>query len=338
MRTPLERLAPAAVLFDMDGTLVQSREAVWRLFDPINRRFELGIDSAEDFYEIFTQNLHDGMRRRCGDPDTATRVVEEFFEQLRHQYRPQFVPGMVEVIRSLAATTTLAVVTTNVMDVVRQTLVDHGVATCFAHVFSGDVEPSKARVIRHLRTNAAYTLSRHCTPHYDENDEAPPSSDGELVMVTDTVGDVRAAISEGIRAIGVSWGMHTEERLMEAGADGVALWPQELLTLLGDNAQLTAQSEACTTACHLRDVAAVHAGGDDQAASVRSAGADPASLLDRVRAGHERRRTRWPVPAAPSSEGAAERVDVGDVAAPPSRQPDARLAAAVRRIVPRSRR
>jgi phosphoglycolate phosphatase len=33
-------------------------------------------------------------------------------------------------------------------------------------------------------------------------------------------------------AVGVAWGMHTERQLTEAGAERVALWPQELLAWL----------------------------------------------------------------------------------------------------------
>ena len=37
------------ILFDLDGTLVQTREASWRVFEKVNRRFDLGVNSAEAF-------------------------------------------------------------------------------------------------------------------------------------------------------------------------------------------------------------------------------------------------------------------------------------------------
>lgn len=324
MTAPVGIAHPACVLFDMDGTLVQSREAAWQVFAPINQQFALGIDSAEDFYEIFTQNLLEGLTRHLGDAELAELVIQEFFQRLKDHYRPQFIPGMAQVIRSLAATTTLAIVTANVMEVVRKILVDHGVATCFAHVFSGDVEPSKARVIEHLKSDAAYTLARHCSPYYDEADETLPADSDHLIMVTDTVGDVRAARSEGIRSIGVAWGMHSQDRLLEAGAEDVALWPQELLSLLSDNSTLVAADQTCQISCAVQsdqDSLATREGGDEGAESARS----NTPLLGRVRAGHNLRRARTSSLAANGTARPAHAPVPGDN--------DPQLATAIRRIV-----
>jgi phosphoglycolate phosphatase len=64
------------------------------------------------------------------------------------------------------------------------------------------------------------------------------------VLVTDTAGDVRDALDAGIRAVGVAWGMHDSDELTEAGAEFVAIWPQELPGyLLGDRA--AAPAAAC---------------------------------------------------------------------------------------------
>lgn len=55
------------------------------------------------------------------------------------------------------------------------------------------------------------------------------------MLITDTVGDVRDALAAGIRVVGVAWGMHGVDELTEAGAEFVALGPQELAAyLLGD--------------------------------------------------------------------------------------------------------
>ncbi len=55
------------------------------------------------------------------------------------------------------------------------------------------------------------------------------------MLVTDTIGDVEEAIRCGIRAVGVVWGMHTADELLAAGAEFVAIWPQELITHLLDD-------------------------------------------------------------------------------------------------------
>ena len=67
-------------------------------------------------------------------------------ELLRTRYQPALIPGMVDVVRALAPHCTLAVISTNGIEAIRRILVGAGIATCFSHVFSGDVEPQQVGV------------------------------------------------------------------------------------------------------------------------------------------------------------------------------------------------
>ncbi|MGI3779590.1 MAG: HAD family hydrolase, partial [Janthinobacterium lividum] len=107
---------------------------------------------------------------------------------------------------------------------------DAGMATCFAHVFSADLEVSKRTQLRLLAGDRSYANVRRCSESYVET-EAVPDGD-EVVLVTDTVGDVSEGLAAGARVIGVSWGMHGADRLGRAGASFVARWPQELVAEL----------------------------------------------------------------------------------------------------------
>jgi phosphoglycolate phosphatase len=140
---------------------------------------------------------------------------------------------MSDVVRALAPHCTLAVLSTNGIETIRRILVDAGIATCFSHVFSGDVQPKKSASIRRFLGNQRYAAQRCCTPEYrDGSTEAATLQSADVVLVTDTAGDVAEAKEVGIRAIGVAWGMHSERQLLSAGADKVALWPQELVAWL----------------------------------------------------------------------------------------------------------
>jgi len=50
--------------------------------------------------------------------------------------------------------------------------------------------------------------------------------------VGDTAGDIREAREAGVTPLGVSWGWHEPEQLMEAGAERIAAAPAELLAIL----------------------------------------------------------------------------------------------------------
>lgn len=221
-----------AVLFDLDGTLVQTREASWKLFEETNRQFGLGIDEREAFFRLFEDNFFRSLERVCTDAEKQAAAKEHFLNLLRTRYRPELIPGMADVIRSLAPHFTLAILSTNTMQTIRSLLTDAGIASCFAHVFAGDVEPDKSVSIRRFLSDRSYGFGRSCSPAYRETESAEQPSAETVVLVTDTIGDVKEARNCGIRAVGVAWGMHSEKQLLAAGAERVAMWPQELVSWL----------------------------------------------------------------------------------------------------------
>ncbi|MYW89334.1 HAD family hydrolase [Amycolatopsis rubida] len=226
-----------AVLFDLDGTLVQTRTASWEIFSRINDRFDLGVDSPQRYYELFQGNVFESIRRICRNQAHAAAVTDAFLALLREDYAPPLVPGVSDVVRTLAGHCTLAVMSSNAMQVLRRVLTDNGLAYCFAHVFGGDVAPDKRTAITSFLADAGSGFGRRCSADYDETGKVLPPDPAATVLVTDTAGDVRDALAAGIRAVGVAWGMHGVEELTAAGAEFVALWPQELSAhLLGDAA------------------------------------------------------------------------------------------------------
>ncbi len=216
-----------AILFDFDGTLVDTRQASWELFAETNELFGLGVDSRDAFFRIFRNNFHESFEALSSDADHIRQAKQHFMTALTERYRPSLIPGIVDVIRALTPSYTLAVVSSNAMPVIRRVLEGAGLATCFSHVFSGDVEPSKSAVIKRFMADQSYASLRHCAPSYVDTPR-PRLVDDAVFIVTDTVGDVEEARRVGIRAVGVCWGMHDEASLRAAGAETVMVWPQEL--------------------------------------------------------------------------------------------------------------
>jgi phosphoglycolate phosphatase len=295
-----------AVLFDLDGTLVQTRAASWEVFQQISRRFALGIDSSEEYFGLFQDNLFVAIRKLCKDDEQAAEVAEAFLALLSDAYAPAMIPGMAEVVRSLAGHCTLAVMSSNAMRVIRRVLVENDLALCFAHVFGGDVTPDKGTAIRAFLADSGSGFGRRCVAGYDEAGRVHVPDPMSTVLVTDTAGDIRDALRTGIRVVGVAWGMHGVEELTAAGAEFVALWPQELSAhLLGPLAAagpsgtcaLPAPSEPsgpdCGCGCAGTGSCGVVSPDGDLTESIRVAGA-------------VRRARRRPSPAAPKPPVPAE--------------------------------
>jgi phosphoglycolate phosphatase len=249
------------IVFDMDGTLVQTRAASWEVFQDTAVAFDLPIRSAEEFFELFRGNFYESLTRLCSDPAVEAAVRQHFMTGLRERYSPRFIPGMVNVVRALASRYPLAVMSSNAMVAIRRILETEGVAQCFAHVFSGEVGASKEAHLRVILADPSYGEPRHCSPTYVEG---APSTDADVVLVTDTVGDVREAQRCGVRTLGVAWGMHSIDALLEAGAESVALWPQELLTILLPDGPAAEGACSCTSAgaCSSSAPAAARSGSE----------------------------------------------------------------------------
>lgn len=243
-----------AVIFDLDGTLVQTRVASWEIFKRIDERFALGVDRPEKYFELFNGNVFRSIRRLCRDDAHAEQVNAAFLELLRTEYTPPLVPGVAEVVRRLATDCTLAVMSSNAMAVLRRVLVANDLAFCFAHVFGGDVAPDKKTAMRSFLADAGNGYGRRCAADYDEAATRRDADPASTVLVTDTAGDVKDARAVGIRAVGVAWGMHSVAELTGAGAEFVALWPQEIAAhLLGDAAARPPRGACAVPAVHPAD-------------------------------------------------------------------------------------
>lgn len=207
-----------AVLFDLDGTLVDTRSASWPWFERTSREFTLGIDTREQFFGLFENNFFESLAAHCGDHQKATAAAQHFMGLIRDHYAPPFIEGMTEVVHALAADHTLAIVSSNMHETIGRLLLAGGVAALFAHIYAGDTQPSKSGAI------ADFLAGR-----WSDTGLGRPLDAERVVLITDTAGDVGEALASGIQAFGVDWGMHDRQKLIAAGATQVASQPQQLL-------------------------------------------------------------------------------------------------------------
>jgi phosphoglycolate phosphatase len=127
------------------------------------------------------------------------------------QDQAPFFPGIPELLRQLAGRARVAVVTSNVSDVVRGKLATAGLLDLVLDVVGSDVEPSKVRKIQRFQ------------------ELSPPGT--AVHYVGDTLGDMREGREAGAITVGVAWGWHPPERLQAAAPDTIAETPADILAL-----------------------------------------------------------------------------------------------------------
>jgi phosphoglycolate phosphatase len=150
----------------------------------------------------------------CGTPED---LVDEFVRRCTGKFAekkspPAIFDGLGKVLRELAESHLLAVVTGNTEGNVCAFLKHHGLEDCVRAVYGVEMPGSKAEKILMARRQFA--------------------RDGEAVfMVGDSLSDIRAARQADVKSIAVGWGHQSLEKLVGERPDYVVHLPQELFEI-----------------------------------------------------------------------------------------------------------
>ena len=212
------------ILFDFDGTLIDSREGVERC---LRHAFEqLGFDSAmADPTERFIgPSLMESFTTFCGfDHETAVRAVRLYRERYSDVglYEMVVFPGVREMLERLYAQGRRLMLATLKPEPYVQRILDHySLAPLFAGYVGSNLDGSR-NTKDEVVADAIAALGRVALDR--------------IVMVGDHTGDVLAARNHGIDAIAVSYGSGSTADLELAGPVAIAHSVEELGSLLGTN-------------------------------------------------------------------------------------------------------
>ncbi len=212
--------APDLLIFDLDGTLIDSRQD---LTDALNRaRAHFGLPSL-DVAQV-SGYVGDGVRRLVerGMATTDPNVVEAALAVFRPYYaehcldHTRFYPDVPDVLDALAGRT-LAVLTNKPEAPTRRILQGLGVAALFSPVIGGDSGPERKpdpAGVREVLRRTAMTPDR-------------------AIVIGDSLNDLHAARGAGVRACLVTYGIGAEADLRAAGPDLLLRRLGELPAALG---------------------------------------------------------------------------------------------------------
>jgi phosphoglycolate phosphatase len=207
-------IAMSLVLFDFDGVLADTLADMLHFAQEVCN--ELGVAHTvvqTDLSELEVMSFAT-FGRACETPED---LVDEFVRLCTGKFAekktpPEIFDGLGEVVRRMAESHLLAVVTGNTEGNVRAFLEEHGLEGCICAVYGVDKPGSKVEKILMAKGQFA--------------------AEGEAVfMVGDSVSDIRVAREADVKSIAVSWGHQSLERLVGAMPDHVVRLPAELIEI-----------------------------------------------------------------------------------------------------------
>lgn len=209
-----------ALLFDLDGVLVDSRAPI---AGSINHALaQLGLAPqpeallypriGDPLYGVFADLLAEQGADPARAPD-GMRLYREVYRELSLS-QTRMVSGMADLLPALAARYPLAVATSKPVEFARPILERLGVAGCFREVLGPALALTQAEPKRETARRALAALG------------LPPGA--RAALVGDRHHDVSAARALAIGAIGVTWGIGSESELREAGAQWLVDTPDAL--------------------------------------------------------------------------------------------------------------
>ena len=192
------------ILFDLDGTLTDSGEGIMHCAELTLAHYNLPIPPRCQMRSIVGPPLKDSFLRLGIPAEELDNAVEYYRKHYLAvgQFENFPYPGIREVLHRLVQDGHRLYVATSKPEVMAQNILKHfrldGFFTIICGAVSDHNRSTKEQVIEHLLTQL-------------------DSKDG-LVMVGDTIYDVKGAAYHGIPCVAVTWGYGVVEEMQNAGA------------------------------------------------------------------------------------------------------------------------
>lgn len=208
------------LIFDLDGTLTDSREGITRCFVHALEQAGVEVPETAELERWIGAPLWDAFAAVLSPQERVALAVRCFRERYATvgMYENSLYPGIEEALRALQERSEAMFVATSKPTEYADRIIDHfGLRRYFRHVYGSELSGERADKSVLL----AHVLERESL------------AGNGVVMIGDRKHDIIAARTNGVSSLGVAWGFGSLEELREAGADRICGSVPELVGMLG---------------------------------------------------------------------------------------------------------
>ncbi|MCL2747638.1 MAG: HAD hydrolase-like protein [Oscillospiraceae bacterium] len=210
------------LLFDLDGTIIDSRIGVTRAVQYSLTHFGIEVKDPDLLISFIGPPLRESYKREYGfvgeQAETAVVMFREYYDR-RGARECSLYAGIDKLLAGLYRAGRVLLLATSKLEVYALKILEgFGLAAYFTTVVGAQPDG----MISHKREVIAKVLS-----------QAGVADLGEAVMIGDSRFDIRGAKAVGLDTVGVLYGFGTREELEESGADIIVESVADLSRLLG---------------------------------------------------------------------------------------------------------
>ncbi len=216
----------AAVLFDADGTLLDSIDDLADSMNSTLRHFGFPVHDNDKYKYFVGDGMENLVIRTLPDPERANAaLVRECLEVMRRKYslnwknKTRPYPGIPQMLDELSRRGMKMAILSNKPDDFMREMASELLPSWRFETVMGERPP----VPRKPDPSAALLIS-----------DMLGISPDRFLYLGDTATDMRTANGAGMYAVGVLWGFRSREELLANGAKRLISHPSELLDLVFD--------------------------------------------------------------------------------------------------------
>ena len=197
---------------DFDGVIIDSLDLNLKITNRCCIAFgaskELTVDDIQNIDSIV---FEDAAALTNLPKENYNKCLKEINLQINNCYENlNPFPGIKTTLKKLhSINKDISIITNNTEYGVKKFLKQHNLFDIFSFIHGAETDGDKTSKIRKIS-------EKSCLP------------ESSMAMFGDSAGDIAAAKSAGITAVGVSWGYQPVEKLIHAGADFIVNSPEEI--------------------------------------------------------------------------------------------------------------